>query len=398
MTNSTAKLVRSDLHACTIEALRAYFDRQGHLPSPAHWAALDDIAVTLTDMANGTCQPMTLLSACDPGVGKSQTVRHWLHALVADETYRDVGAIICVGRLEEAKVLAADLDIPSASLEVLTSDPSTNRLGGAAAGRGQVLITTQQMVETRSHGSFLSATEFHYQGRPRAVRVWEEAWLPGAMLSLNRYDLADILKPLRFSFAAIGDAVEAFFVSLREAKDGDLVTVPDFFRDRGVTLDEALGCVEDGHAGQRAALTSLWILGGRVTRICQDGKTGNTAITWKDTLPDDLVPLLVLDASGRVRNTYADVEQYRRTLVRLKTAVKDYSPLTVHVWHTAGSKSGWQRRGPELVDGIVKTVLTKPNEDWLIVHHKPSSRVPDVAVEVTKRFPKDVAERVSFLN
>ena len=29
--------------------------------------------------------------------------------------------------------------------------------------------------------------------------------------------------------------------------------------------------------------------------------------------------------------------------MRLNPATKDYSPLAVNVWQTAGSKSGWQR-------------------------------------------------------
>ena len=38
--------------------------------------------------------------------------------------------------------------------------------------------------------------------------------------------------------------------------------------------------------------------------------------------------------------------------MRLNPATKDYSPLAVNVWQTAGSKSGWQRKRAELVEGI----------------------------------------------
>jgi hypothetical protein len=120
-------------------------------------------------------------------------------------------------------------------------------------------------------------------------------------------------------------------------------------------------------------------------------------LTYEDTLPADLAPLLVLDASGRVRHTYADVEKHRGNLYRLRTAIKDYAPLTVHVWHTAGSKSGWQRRGPELIDGIVRTILTKSTERWLVVHHKAARGLPDVEREVCQRLSDVAAANVSFI-
>jgi len=79
-------------------------------------------------------------------------------------------------------------------------------------------------------------------------------------------------------------------------------------------------------------------------------------------------------------------------LVRLPTAEKRYDPLTVHVWQAAGSKSGWQRRGPELLEGIAKTIQGKPNERFLVVHHKAGPRVPDVPREVAKLLPAWMTE------
>jgi hypothetical protein len=90
------------------------------------------------------------------------------------------------------------------------------------------------------------------------------------------------------------------------------------------------------------------------------------------------------------------MENHRQNLVRLASATKDYSPLTIHIWRRRGSKSGWQHHGAELVDGITKTILTKPDEKWLVVHHKADSRVPDVPTEVTKFLPPGVAGGVSF--
>ena len=42
------------LAAATMTSLRAFFDARNHHPSADHWLALQDIATTLEDMANGT--------------------------------------------------------------------------------------------------------------------------------------------------------------------------------------------------------------------------------------------------------------------------------------------------------------------------------------------------------
>ena len=90
-------------------------------------------------------------------------------------------------------------------------------------------------------------------------------------------------------------------------------------------------------------------------------------ITYRPTMPDDLRPLVVLDASGRVRDAYGSIERHWGILTRLRPAVKDYSPLTIHTWQTSGSKSGFEKNGDNLTAGIAKAILTKPDEKWLVV-------------------------------
>ena len=312
-----------------------------------------------------------------PGVGKSQTVTHFMRAMVADPAYRHVGAVICVGRIEEAVSIAGDLGLAPDQFAVLTSNDEANAIGHHLVDAAPVLITTKQRIELHCHGaSFDGAAEFHYQGQPRQVRVWDEAWLPGVAVALNRDDLGGLFKPLRYRFPAMANALEDMFVALRSVADGACFQVPDFEHTHGAGLHDALGAVAGGRDDHQATVTGLFILSGKTARVRHDGVTGNAVLTYEDTLPTDLAPLLVLDASGRVRRTYADIERHRGTLERLKTATKDYSPLSVHVWETSGSKAGWRDNGAELLTGIVKTILSKPSETWLIVHHKAVWQAP----------------------
>ena len=134
----------------------------------------------------------------------------------------------------------------------------------------------------------------------------------------------------------------------------------------------------------RASSTLLYLVSGKTTKVHKaDGKNYAT-IAYRDTLPVDLMPLLVLDASGRVRQTYTDMAANRSIIERLPSEPKDYGPLTVHVWNQSGSKTAWNNR-EELVSGIVETIQSKPDQEWLVVHHKAKKGIPDIPREIRSR-------------
>ena len=76
--------------------------------------------------------------------------------------------------------------------------------------------------------------------------------------------------------------------------------------------------------------SNFWFLLGRPVSVRNDGFMGNTVLRYEETMPDDITPLLVLDASGNCRTTYEEMAKHRRNIVRLKSASKDHSELEVH--------------------------------------------------------------------
>jgi hypothetical protein len=119
------------------------------------------------------------------------------------------------------------------------------------------------------------------------------------------------------------------------------------------------------------ALTELWLLAGKTVSVRRDGAYGNTLLDYHETLPAGLAPLVVLDASGRVRETYRQWEKNRGGLETLSPAPKSYKNLTVHCWRTGGGKSAFRENGRTLIEGIVKTITDKPaDEEWLVVYHQ----------------------------
>ena len=379
----------SGLVGATMRSLRTFFAAQNHRPSDEHWTALWAIADTMAAMADGTCAAKVHLSACDPGVGKSQSCLKFSEALVADEAYRGVGMIISAFTILEVAALASALGNVRGSLCVITSDATVNALGGAEADDAQILITTQNRLgRLTQNRSFASATAFHYLGEPRAVRVWDESLLPALAITASADSVMGLASNVRWKSKSLVRQLYTFGNLLAMKETGELVDVPEFAPLETMPI---LNEVRD-----RETVIALWAMSGRQVRVVKDGLDGCAMITYEEHISDDLAPLLVLDASGRVRETYSLWERYRESLVRLPEAVRDYAPLTLNVWRRAGSKSGWASDGGVLVAGVVATIKTKPGEKWLVVTHKASGRHGDPAKLISEKLPAAIRSNVAF--
>lgn len=392
----------------TLTKLRAYFNERNHRPSPAQWEALADLAATLEAMANGTAEPRFYLSSLDPGVGKSQTLVHFADALLASREHEDVGVLLCVSRLSEVERMVYDISIPPNMLCVRTSDEKLNALGKAEIDDARVVITTQQMVERRlAERSFTDAALFPFKGNPRAVRVWDEAFLPGQPITLAADNLAFVFRRLTALSPELRSDVLEIFNDVEKLPSGATYVVPDFAgKFPHVSLNDALALTEASggteserqfREDERAALSSLWFISGKRVSVRRDGKYGGALIDYKETLPVDLAPMVILDASGRVRATYRDMEDERGMLVRLRSAPKSYAPLTVHTWLTGGGKSAFASNGDKLASGIAKTIDSKPTERWLVVCHRTDGRVGSVEKAVTSLLSATPKENVQFI-
>ena len=98
--------------------------------------------------------------------------------------------------------------------------------GCGSPPKARVLFTTHSMIEKRCErsGSFGGVAAFHYQGEPRAVRICDEAILPGQPLTISRDDLALLFAPLRGRYTALADAIEDLFTKLKTTESGTVTT------------------------------------------------------------------------------------------------------------------------------------------------------------------------------
>jgi hypothetical protein len=390
-------------------AMRNSFADFNHNPSTSQWTALTAIVRTLAEMAVGICPPAPHLTSLDPGVGKTEALMHFIRALPASPDYRDVGVLVCIQRREQIKDIISAGGLSNADFAAYTSDDNMNALGCGSEQRhkARVLFTTHAMLERRLTvgGSFAKAGDFHFQGRPRAVRAWDEALLPGRELTLSRRDIPVLVRDLGRNFPSLASGLERFADQLKGATDGSQIEIPDFGLRHGVSLSDAVIALNGKADGYQLAET-LWSLFGRVVTVRRDGdpeigedgerRRGNTLLDYRETLPDDLWPVLILDASGRVRTLYRLWEERRGGLIRLPDGPKSYKGHTIHIWTTAGSKGVWRKREKALplIEGIVATIQERPREKWLVVVHKPENGF-NAEVEIRRLLPPKA--QVSFI-
>ncbi|WP_334380402.1 hypothetical protein [Bradyrhizobium sp. AZCC 1577] len=331
-------------------------------------------------MANGTCLPAVFVSSLDPGVGKTQLLIHFLRELLRSKDHQNVAAMVCVNRKDQIKLIAEDAALDQ--FAVLTADDEMNGIATAQVDDARVLFTTQQMVEARCEQthSFTAVTAFYYRGQPRAVRIWDESMLPGKPVTVSLDELRALPLHIRKVQPEFTDALDDLIKQVELATDGAQVTIADLQTRFDFPLHAAVRAVSEAAAGPpvRPSITveivqKLWCLLGRAVTVRKGW--GAAILDYRETLPNDLKPVLVLDASARVRTTYALWSEHRGGLVRLLSAHKNYSGLTINVWNRSGGKHAFATDGLIIAEGVARTIQTRPAEQWLVVHHKPTGEM-----------------------
>jgi hypothetical protein len=347
------------------------------------WEAISDIAVTLEQMADCTADHAVHLASLDCGVGKTQTVANFIPTLLTSANHSDVSVLICAGRLAQIGEFIDDAQragLRDEDFAVFTSDKvdlNKRGLGEEQKHRARVLFTTHAQVIKQCKGRpFAAVTEFHFCNRPREVRCWDEAAQPGLAVTLNKADLSALIKPVSRFNAALSDRMLDLLAALHVRKDGDQFTVPDLASLCGVDLNDLEGVFDDAGEDIKIAANALWFLLGKPVTVRNDGKPGNAMLDYREVLPPDIKPMLVLDASARrgVRETYSLWAEGRGGIKRLREAPKDYSPAIAHVWATSGGKTAFKdiEKAKRLKQGIANTINNGPSGKWLVVHHKDS--------------------------
>lgn len=383
----------ADLTTSTMNEVVNTLHHYGQDLSQNHHDALHSVIQTMADMAEGSEERRVYVSSLDPGMGKTTSLIVFLRQLMRSHIHHDVAVLVCLSRKAEIERIVEDAGLDEVDFAVLTRDEEVNALSSTPVGEARVLFTTQQMLLSRLRGGrFESCPTFHYQGLPREVRVWDEAMEPGQVVMLSSDDIGGLLGFLRRVSADFADKLDGLMERLRKADIGSLFRFPTLEPE---VLQRAMAMLGDDR--RTAHVEALAELSGQEVRVASGWGSQRVAVLAKTLLPEDLAPVLVLDASARVRETYKLWNEERGGLVYLPTATKDYSPLTIHVAKKGAGKSSWEQGGVALAEIVAEMRCCKLEDRCLIVHHK-TDRHLDVPDLVSTALGLDASANTSFLH
>jgi hypothetical protein len=349
---------------------------------------------------DGGLDPAVYVMSADAGTGKSTAVQ----ALLAEwkgKGFRGDGAIIFLNTLAEvdAYVMGAKLD--RADYAVYTSDPVYARYGAGreAAGLVPVLLTTHSMARRRlaKHASFKDEECFHYNGQPRALRVWDEAFLPAEYSSFELNDLHMLPSALKGRPRHLVAMFEALEQSRATVAAGDLIPIPAEIRGAADTVLSSGGKVTEQ---AKRTLEALAKLAGSDAVINGSADEGWYCIGIGLPIPADIAPLFVLDASARLTKRHCNWPSYGMKVVALEPAVLDYGNLAIHWWDRGCGKTAMNKSDDRrtIMGAVADLINSKPTESFLLVMSKDFAKIgPDGRPTIPDDLSRSVtdAERVS---
>ena len=310
------------------------------------------------------------LAPLDPGSGKTSFLCDFIRKKKSEGHSRKEGILLCFSTKVEIEKFITASGLDEADYAVQTSDHIINGrgLGYHAANDAWVLLTTHQMVRYHAGTSFEKAEKFYFNGKPRRLRIWDEALDMAEPISIRLDDIGALYGPLRLHHEKFVETLEAHIPSSAIAIVGDTATIPSTLIVPSKSEAEAVFGKGDARID---LLVKLDRLKGQPLDIGEDKRLGKALIGHIHVLPNDFAPVFILDGSGRLKHSYRLHEAYRKNLWRLAPYQHDYSNLTVRWWKRASGKT--TMLDPSQRKEIAEAAAARINSDddeWLVITHK----------------------------
>jgi hypothetical protein len=354
----------------------------------------------LDDSMEGNCDPVFILFSLDPGSGKSRLIQKYIREFKAKGFIPDEGVLICLATKDEAKSYADECGLDEREYAILCSDKEYNSLGAGAynGNRARVLFTTQEMIFQRTLGKpFVEASDFHYRGKPRKLRIWDESIDPARPVYLRFDGLKALALSLRAKHEGFIKSLELVLTNCGPIDVGRTIEIPLLL---GVQSKAILATDKRLNASSKKSLEALALIGGRTGVVIDAGAQGLALVGCSVDLPKDLAPLIILDASGRERAVYDAWEAHRENLYRVPPLKHDYANLNIHWWPKGAGATNIEKPEvlEEIVKGIVREIEHNPDSETLTIHRKEGFDIGDQSlVEAIKR-QASKPQHIRFLN
>ncbi len=326
---------------------------------------------------DGGLDPAIYVMSADAGTGKSTAVQSLL-AEWKSKGFPGAGAIIFLNTLAEIDAYIAGARLDKADYAVYSSNPAYANYGAGfnAAQTVPVLFATHSMARRRlaDFDTYAEADCFYYRGKLRALRVWDEAYLPVEYAAFDLNDLRMLPGALKGHSREAIRMLEALLPDRGKIAVGHVIPIPRKARSLADTILKS-----KVKLSERVTQTVQVIgkLAGSSVQLNGSEDAGWTCIGIGKPIPTDIMPLFVLDASARLTGRYCDWSTYGMKVVPLEPASIRYSDLTVHIWnHGCGQTAMRTPKSRQTIMGAVANLINaKPTEDFLLVMAKEFSSV-----------------------
>ncbi|WP_242153308.1 hypothetical protein [Sphingomonas sp. BAUL-RG-20F-R05-02] len=321
----------------------------------------------MAEMLSGTLKSSVhLLASLDPGAGKTEALCSFLRSWKADHFSPAGGALVVLATHKEIQscIDRAGLETQDFAVLIHKNAPLAS-IGSTDPAAAPVLFTTREMLHRRCQGKTFAETScYYYLGRPRTLKVWDEAFMPAKDVTLRKDLIVQPLAELRLRDFPAARTLEALGDSLSADRIGQATHVALAVSSAPKALQTHLGLKAGDH------LSALQSLAGREGVVVDCNGLGLHLAGAVMPLPEDFAPCLILDASGRVRETYMAMET-AGTLKRLPGFTAGYSGLRVRHWNRAASRSTLKDdEARREVLSAVSDIINEGDdaEPWLIIH------------------------------
>jgi hypothetical protein len=409
--------------------MRTYREERGLPVSEEHREAIEQLATTIQMMAesNPNLPPLFLLSTLPTGAGKTTLMVEAVKAIVADPAYSHVGIVLFVSYLSQIPILVKEMGLREDQYAVRTGkkNKELNELGltrlmktetdrKSAHRYAQVLFTTHAKVRAVAvhQKNFTNSPFFKYNNVTRQVRIWDEAILPADPIVLTASNIEEYVRRLKgWDETKAAAMLEDWVTTLSHAASDGVAKMPLFMLQMPFPPDDVDDDLEPVSERTRELYESdlaqtMHLLAGQKLRVHYDAHTGTTAISYRESLPLEFAPLLILDAGGELAMTYHAWGEGRGNLRQLPSVNKTYVNLTSHYWnHRAGKTAHRDNKIiDELASGVASAIThirkENKNEDILVIHRLPQKPYSDLKKRIKKavRGMGEDTEGISFLH
>jgi hypothetical protein len=367
------------------------FGEYRHRPSEDQKTALRAIQSTLTAMLMEQAGRRYYLSSLDPGVGKTTAIVSWMKTYM--ETHQGDyphGILICVDRHIEIDRYVTDCSLPVDSFAVLAGkdEARLNSLGLGAdnVSKALVLFTTKEQVRRKSKGISVDAQDvFKFNGKPRAVKVWDESLSIGKDIVIPVYDLGRLYTPL----ATVSDELVALVRNTMDdivKSEESLFLMPEFPELPYDFFGKMRKCTD------RDLLDLIWKLSGQPVTIRRErGK--HLIIDCVQSIPNDFPPCIVLDASGRIKGTYEIQKNRLKNLEHLPYSNKSYRNLTISVWDRPAGR-GITKDLKTIAPELAKVINGRQGEPFLFLLYQ--DQVEPLKESLARQLPPEDMWRLKY--